>query len=155
MENLDAAEDRDCAGLCFFPSFVETRAFVDYLKGYSVQDLERVIGDAWLVVTMHGFDFDGSRPPSYVSRDELDQTLAKVREANSQIGTIPIGVEPPVFTGSQECILKGKVLLSRRRAIRPFLPSSSSAKNEHALTYVADGIASFAWKMRTRLKGAV
>ena len=140
--------------MCFVPSLLQTRGLVDYLKGYSLQDLERVLGNAWLCVTMHGYDFDRSRPRCYVSRNEMAEALAKVREAHADVGTIPIGPKPGILSPRQERILKGKVLLCRRKLVCRFLPSSGPAESQDALTQVSDGIASLAWKLKMHFKPA-
>jgi hypothetical protein len=149
MPLAPGGEDRR---LSFVPSVIETRALVDYLKGYSVEDLERVVGEAWLVVTMHGFDFDGSRSGCYVSQIELGQALAKIQKARADVGTIPIGAKPPLLNLRRECVLKGKVLLARRRRLRPFLPASGPDGTAPVLTHVGDRIAWLAWKLKMRLK---
>ena len=136
----------------FVPSLFETRGLVDYLTHYSVEDLKRVAGDGWLVVTLHGYNFDGSRKGCFVSIPALSETLKKLQDSGVSVGVIPTGEKPSLLNARQESILKGKLLLCRRKLVRAFLPFSGPRGSEPALIQIGDGLALLAWKLRTHFK---
>ena len=120
------------ARLAYVASLLETRGFLDYLRHYSLDDLAGIAGPAWLIITLHGYDFDGSRPAVSTPLAELEAALRAVGARPGLSGILTPGETPVPITAKQENALKGKLFLARRALGR----------------FASEPIASFVWKLR-------
>ena len=53
-------------------------SFVEYLKFYSLEDLEELVGDGYFVLTYHAYQFWESHPQFAITVDEFGAVLRKL-----------------------------------------------------------------------------
>jgi len=104
---LCAGDVKPCVnrlGIAVVPSYMGVTQLCRYLRQYSPDDLLRVVGSAYLVVTMHEYEFrppQRSRPeaekPADVSLEELAALLKEMVRRGVQAGGMPTNPDPVQF----------------------------------------------------------
>ena len=112
---------KDHGELKFVPSPIETHDFVDYIKHYSLADLDWALGSALLVVTMHGYDFSDRSRPGFTELCELATILDEVKQSGLIVSILPFGGNVPFPSKWRLICLRSKLeMLSQRNYNKVF-----------------------------------
>lgn len=72
----------------YIPSLFTPSDLAAYISRYSIKDLERISGNASIVVTLHHYEFWDRSCAGYIGLDAMRELLQRIREANLETTTL-------------------------------------------------------------------
>ncbi len=87
--------DYSHAGITLVPASLSLPQFIQYIRSFSLDELERVVGDGILVVVYHQFDFWGDNRPPTASPEDFFEIMIEIDRRR-----IPVVVLTPRLSSS-------------------------------------------------------
>jgi predicted deacetylase len=90
------------------------KGLINYVDYYSLDNLTRLVGDSWIVIMMHSYDFVETEIEHAVSLTKFRALLHEIRMKKIDVGILPVDAEPIGFTPRHECLVRARLDLLRR-----------------------------------------
>jgi hypothetical protein len=107
----DISPSIDGSGIPIVPSYLSIKQFIDSVLHYSLESLETVCGDSWVVVTLHEYEFSQLDHPDSVLLADFENILRAVVARKISVGTVPLIDDPSIFVPKEEKIFKDRIYM--------------------------------------------
>jgi peptidoglycan/xylan/chitin deacetylase (PgdA/CDA1 family) len=104
-------------GLAVLPSYIGAWQLQGYVKHYSLDDLIRIVGNRYLVVTLHEYEFRSGNGENSVSLTEFAQTLREFVRRGIRATIFSLSVNPAQFMMSQVDVLEAKLYFMEQSCV--------------------------------------